>query len=61
MHSWQNGIRCRDSGKYCGVIPIKFGWFLKVPSLHVLVFIQRTFFCDLLLLFFCCFFLGEGV
>ena len=23
--------------KYCGV-PILFGWFLRVPSLHVLVF-----------------------
>ena len=22
MHSWQNGTRCRDGGKYCGVIPI---------------------------------------
>ena len=21
-HSWQNGTRCRDGGKYCGVIPI---------------------------------------
>ena len=27
-----------------GVIPILFGWFLRVPSLHVLVFIQKTFF-----------------
>ena len=43
MHSWQNGTRCRDGGKYCGVIPILFGWFLRVPSLHVLVFIQKTF------------------
>ena len=24
--------------KYCGVVPIFFGWFLRVPSLHVLVF-----------------------
>ena len=33
----------------CGVVPILFGWFLRVPSLHVL-------FCDLfLLLFFNCF------
>ena len=36
----------RDGGKYCGVVPILFGWFLRVPSLHVLVFIQKTF-CDL--------------
>ena len=27
----------------CGVIPILFGWFLRVPSLHALVFIQKTF------------------
>ena len=33
----------------CGVVPISFGWFLRVPSLHVLVFIQKTF-CDLFLL-----------
>ena len=24
--------------KYCGVVPILFDWFLRVPSLHVLVF-----------------------
>ena len=41
VHSWQNGTRCRDGGKYCG-IPITFGLFLRVPSLHVLVFIQKT-------------------
>ena len=35
----------------CGVVPILFGWFLRVPSLHVLVFIWKTF-CDLFLLFF---------
>ena len=29
----------------CGVIPILFGWFLSVSSLHVLVFIWKTF-CD---------------
>ena len=45
VHSWQNGTRCRDGGKYCGVIPIQFGWFLRVPSLHVLVFIQKTIQC----------------
>ena len=28
----------------CGVVPILFGWFLRVPSLHALVFIQKTFF-----------------
>ena len=35
----------------CGVVPILFGCFLSVPSLHALVFIQKTF-CDLFLLFF---------
>ena len=35
----------------CGGVPILFGWFLRVPSLHVLVFIWKTF-CDLFLLFF---------
>ena len=35
----------------CGVVPILFGWFLRVPSLHMLVFIKKTFF-DLFLLFF---------
>ena len=34
--------------KCCGVIPILFGWFLSVPSLHALVFVQKTF-CDSLL------------
>ena len=27
----------------CGVVPILFGWFLRVPSLHALVFIWKTF------------------
>ena len=27
----------------CGVVPILFGWFLRVPSLHALVFIRKTF------------------
>ena len=36
-HSWQNGTRCRDSVK---LIPTYFGWFLRVPCLHV---IQKTF------------------
>ena len=35
----------------CGVVPILFGWFLRVPSLHALVFIWKTF-CDLFQLFF---------
>ena len=30
--------------KCCDVIPILFGWFFKVPSLHVRVFVQKTFF-----------------
>ena len=33
VHFWQNGTRCRCK-KYCGGIPILFGWFLRVPSLH---------------------------
>ena len=42
---------------YCGVVPTLFGWFLKDPFLHALVFIQKTF-CDLFLLFFFyCFFI----
>ena len=41
----------------CGVIPILFGWFLRVPSLHACAcFHSENFFCDLfLLLFFYCF------
>ena len=35
----------------CGVVPILFGWFLSVPSLHALVFLWKTF-CDLFVLFF---------
>ena len=27
----------------CGVVPILFGWFLSVPSLHALVFLWKTF------------------
>ena len=27
----------------CGVVPILFGWFLRVPSLHALVFIENFF------------------
>ena len=33
------------------VVPILFGWFLRVPSLHALVFIRKLF-CDLFLFFF---------
>ena len=35
----------------CGVIPILFGWFLSIPSLHALVFLWKTF-LDLFVLFF---------
>ena len=27
----------------CGVVPILFSWFLRVPSLHALVFIRKPF------------------
>ena len=27
----------------CGVVPILYGWFLRVPSLHALVFIFVTY------------------
>ena len=37
----------------CGV-PILFGWFLRVSSLHVLVSIRKPF-CDLFLLLLYCF------
>ena len=30
-------------GPGCGVVPILFGWFLRVPSLHALVFTRKTF------------------
>ena len=38
---------------YCGVIPILFGWFLWIPSLHLLVFIKQMFFvtCSCVFLF----------
>ena len=26
----------------CGVVPILFGWFLRIPSLHAPVFIRKT-------------------
>ena len=41
--SWQNSTRCRECVKYCGVVLILFGWFLRVSFLHVLVFLQKTF------------------
>ena len=43
VHSWQNGTRCRDGVNVLCVVPILFGWFLRVPSLHGLVFIWKTF------------------
>ena len=35
----------------CGVIPILFGWFLRVPSLHALVFIWKKIFVTCLFFF----------
>ena len=29
--------------KCCGIVPILFGWFLRVSSPHALVFVQKTF------------------
>ena len=43
MHTWQNGTRCRGGVKVLWVVPISFGWFSRVPSLHALVFVQKTF------------------
>jgi len=38
------------STPYVGMVPKEmaavFGWFLRFPSLHALVFLQKTF-CDL--------------
>ena len=34
----------------CGVVPILFGWFLRIPSLHALVFIQKTFFVTFIII-----------
>ena len=42
-HSWQNGARCQKWHKCVVVVPILFGWFLRVPSFHALVFIWKTF------------------
>jgi len=53
VHGWQNGTRYRDGVKVllCHWFPSSLGWFLRLPSLHVLVFLQQTF-CDLFLLLF---------
>ena len=37
---WQNGTRCRDGVK---VLWIQFGCFLRLPSLHALLFIKENF------------------
>ena len=42
-HCWQNGTRCRD-----GLFPSCLSGFWRVPSLHALVFIRKTFFVTLL-------------
>ena len=56
VHSWQNGTRCRDGVNVLWCLPILFGWFLRAPSLHVLVFNLENFFvtcsCYFFLLFF---------
>ena len=48
----------------CGVIPILFGWFLRVLSLHVLLFTFFVFFSCCFFLFVCLFLLeivrGKG-
>ena len=52
MRSWQNGTRCRDGVKvlWC---PSHLVWLVfELPSLHALVFIQKTFSDLFLLLFF---------
>ena len=62
MRSLQNGTRCSDGVKYCGAIPILFGWFLRFPYLHVhftcACFHSENFFgtCCVVCFFFCCFF-----
>ena len=49
VHSWQNGARCRDGVKvlWCHSHLVCIVFFLRAPSLHALVFIQKLF-CDLL-------------
>ena len=39
----KHGTKCGIVLKYYNVIPIWFGWFLRVPFLHVLFFIQKNF------------------
>ena len=51
-----NGTRCRDGVKVLWCHSHLVWLVFRVPSLHVLVFIQKTF-CDLFLLGFSCFFL----
>ena len=49
------GKMAQDVGmvwKCCGTISILFGWFLRVPSLHVLVFVQKIRLRLVLLLWF---------
>ena len=59
VHSWQKlkGTRCRDGVNVCCGVHILFGWFLRVASLHALVFLWKTFFVTC----FCCSFLVEMV
>ena len=47
-----NGTRCRDGVKVLWCHSHLVWLVFRVPSLHALVFIQKTF-CDLFLLFFC--------
>ena len=47
-HTTQNivGKMAQDVGMVwmcCGVVPILFGWFMRTPSLHALIFIGKTF------------------
>ena len=51
MHSWQNGTRCRDGVKVLWCHSHLVWLVLRLPSLHALVFLQKTF-CDLFLLLF---------
>ena len=51
MCSWQNGTRCRDGVKVLWCHSHLVWLVLRLPSLHALVFLQKTF-CDLFLLLF---------
>ena len=42
VHSWQNRTRCRDGVKVLLCHSDLVCWFLRVPSIHVVVFIQKT-------------------